>query len=136
MAPLQLTKEQRVHFIDNLEQRCNTMVFSRNCLGILSRSFHLGTPWVILLVLLTGPRWMVNMASLGLMLCIALFYIFNGCFLSMLEKRLCHDDFTIADPFMELLRLDSSHENRLLVTYMVVASYLVFFYTVYYVRFF
>ena len=62
--------------------------------------------------------------------------MFNGCILKMLEHRLCGDEFTIADPFIELLDLELNSRNRMLISYCIAIGYLAFFMIVYYYRFY
>ncbi len=135
LLPFQLTKEEKTQKIDDLEKWCNTSVMSRKSLGILSRSFHVGTPLMMILTLLMAGQFLATISAICLILVGIMFYRFNGCFLSMLENRLCDDDFTIADPILEALHLDAVNENRLVGTYMVAITFTVVYFTIYYIRF-
>jgi hypothetical protein len=102
----------------------------------MMRACHVATPFGLLFILFVGPKWMASIAGINLVVCICTFFIFNGCFLSMLEERLSGDNFTIADPFLELFNVTVTNENRTLMTYGVAGSYTIFFFIVYYVRFY
>ena len=54
----------------------------------------------------------------------------------MLEHRLCGDEFTIADPFIETIGMDSTSKNRVLVSYFIAIGFFIFFFIVYYFRFY
>jgi hypothetical protein len=53
----------------------------------------------------------------------------------MIENKVCNDDFTIADPFLELLDWEKNTKNRFNVTLMVGSSYYVAIAIIYYIRF-
>jgi hypothetical protein len=55
--------------------------------------------------------------------------------MSMIEHKICDDDFTIADPFLELLDLEKNTKNRYKISLFVGLSYYIIVGTVYYVRF-
>ncbi len=38
--------------------------------------------------------------------------VLDGCILSRLEQKIMNDDFTVIDPFLELIRVDITNENR------------------------
>jgi hypothetical protein len=65
-----------------------------------------------------------------------MFFIFDGCILSMIENKVCNDDFTIADPFLEVLEWDKNTKNRFNVTLVVGLSYYIVIGIIYYIRFF
>jgi len=131
-----LSRETKVAFIDWLETLCGNMPLSPKTMVHMMRAFHVGTPVVLMFVLVVGPKWMATLAAFNLFACISLFFVFQGCFLSMLEERLSGDNFTIADPFLELCQWDCNNTNRTIMTYWVAGTYMVVFYAVYYVRFF
>jgi hypothetical protein len=64
-----------------------------------------------------------------------MFFIFDGCILSMIEHKICDDDFTIADPFLELLEWEKNSKNRFNVTLLIGFFYYVIIGIIYYTRF-
>ena len=54
----------------------------------------------------------------------------------MLEHRLCGDEFTIADPFIETFGMESTSSNRVLISYFIAVGFFMFFFIVYYFRFY
>ena len=136
VLPFQLSREDRTKCIDGLEELCKNVPLSKKSLGILFRSFHVGTPTMMFIILLMAEQWLATLSAFCLFLVGLSFYRFNGCFLSMLENRLCNDDFTIADPILELMHLDPTNENRLVGTYAVALTFIITFLTVYFIRFF
>jgi hypothetical protein len=53
----------------------------------------------------------------------------------MVENKICNDDFTIADPFLELLDMELVSKNRFNISLTVFAIYNIIIATIYYVRF-
>jgi hypothetical protein len=124
---LRLTKEERIKKIDYLESLCDKSVFSRKTLGILFRSYHYNLPLFCIGCVLFANEFMVGLAIVILTISYGCWIPFNGCFLSMLENRVCNDDFNVADPFLELCKLEKTKENRINSSYVVGGSYLLFF---------
>ena len=54
----------------------------------------------------------------------------------MLEHRLCGDEFTIADPFIESFGMASTSANRVLLSYFIAIGFFIFFFIVYYFSFY
>lgn len=130
-----INKEQRKRIVDLLEGLCETSNLSKKTLGYTMRSYHVGTPLILLVFLFNSPQWVVTIHALNLLGVFLCFYIFGGCLLTMLEHRLCGDDFTIADPFIEQMGMELNGKNRLQVSYGMAVGYLIFFFSVYYFRF-
>ena len=65
-----------------------------------------------------------------------MFIFLEGCFLSRIEMELLNDDFFITDPFLEILRIEINNKNRLQLTYIVGAGFLIFYLLLLYIRYF
>jgi hypothetical protein len=78
---------------------------------------------------------MVWLVFILLVIIIVMFFIFDGCILSMIETRVCNDDFTIADPFLEYYKWEKNTKNRFDITLIVASSYYVIIGIIYYLRF-
>jgi len=130
-----LNREQKTKIIDYLEQLCETSRISKKTLGMTVRSYHVSLPFVVLILLFYASQIVVSLAALSLLCVFCLFFLANGCLLTMLEHRLCGDEFTIADPFIETLGIESTSQNRVTVSYFIAIGYLTFFFLVYWYRF-
>ena len=131
-----LSREQKTKILDLLEELCETSRISRKTLGQTIRSYHVSLPFVVLILLFYGGQITVTIAAINLIIVFICFFISNGCLLTMLEHRLCGDEFTIADPFIELLGLESSSKNRVIVSYFIAIGFFILFFLVYYYRFY
>ena len=101
-----LNRKQKEKVVDYLEELCETSPISRKTLGQTIRSYHVSLPFVVLILLFYGTQLTVSIAAINLIIVFILFFISNGCLLTMLEHRLCGDEFTIADPFIETIGMD------------------------------
>ena len=119
-----LTREEKKSIIDFLENFCRSTRFSPKTLGIMFRSFHYNTPIVSLYNIIFKNDYLVMITLFILFLAYTSWIPFNGCFLSMLENRVCNDDFNIADPFLELVNFEKSKKNRIYISYFMGGSYL------------
>jgi hypothetical protein len=129
-------KEQRIKIVDLLEKLCETSNLSKKTLGYTMRSYHVSCPFIIMCFLFYSPQWVVTIHALNLIGVFIFFFIFNGCLLTMLEQRLCGDNYTISDPFIEQMGMELNTKNRLRVSYFIAISYFMFFFLVYYYRFY
>ena len=131
-----LNKEERNKIIDYLVQLCDKTRFSHKTLGVLFRSFHLNVPPICLYAVIFGDTYFV-IFSLIILACSYICWIpFNGCFLSMLENRICKDDFNITDPLLELFQKEKNSKNRMNISYLVGGSYLLIIIVVLYIRYY
>ena len=130
-----INKDERNKWIDEMELKCHNTMFSAKTLGILLRSFHVGTPINFLILTIFAPQFIVNIVILLLFSIILMFYVFDGCFLSMIEIKLCKDDFTIADPILEVLNRELTKQNRHKITLTIMLIYMSIIFLIYYIRF-
>jgi len=130
-----LSKEKRNNIVDKIKNGFKTGKLSDKSLGILIRSFHTSTPVSLLFLSLFAPRYIVNCIVAFLVVVFFLFLIFGGCFLPMVENQICNDDFTIADPFLELLEWEKNSKNRFNISCIIGGSYYVQIAIIYYIRF-
>ena len=132
-----IDKEQRKKVLDIMEQFCEKSSVSRKTLGYTMRSYHVSCPFFIMLLLFYGSQTVVTIAGLSLIFVFGLFVlVFNGCILTMLEHRLCGDEYTIADPFIEMMGMEMNSRNRMFISYCIAIGYFMFFFLIYYYRFY
>jgi hypothetical protein len=129
------SKEFKTSILDSLEHWCHNQRVSSKSIGIYLRSFHLNAPLYIIIAVVLAPKIIADIAAIEFALAFLFFYLFQGCWLSMLESRLCKDSFTIADPFLELFGYEVNRETRNISTCLIMAYFLVIFVAVYYYRF-
>ena len=101
----------------------------------MMRSFHLSTPVCFILITLFAPKKVIWFILFLLVAILLMFFIFDGCILSMIENKVCNDDFTIADPFLEVAAWEKNTKNRFNMTLIVGLTYYVAIGIIYYIRF-
>jgi len=131
-----ISKEKRNKIVEQFKNKCDNSKLSNKSLGIMMRSFHTSTPVFFLLIALFAPKKVVWIVFVLLVIILVMFITFDGCILSMIENKVCNDDFTIADPFLECLDWEKNTKNRFNVTLIVASSYYVAIVLIYYIRFY
>ncbi len=131
-----ISKEKRNKIVETFKNKCDDSKLSNKSLGIMMRSFHMSTPVCFILLALFAPKQVVWVVFILLVIIIVMFFAFDGCILSMIEDKVCNDDFTIADPFLECLDWEKTTKNRFNVTLMVGLTYYVAIVIIYYIRFY
>ncbi len=109
---------------------------SQKSVGVIVRTFHMSAPINFVFILLFAPHLMCVLTMLFLVFVACMFYIFDGCFLSILEKELCNDDFTIIDPNLEMLKMEVNNKNRLFISNIIGILYIIMICLIYYIRFY
>jgi hypothetical protein len=130
-----LSKEKRNQIVDKLTNDFKNGKLSEKSLGILMRSFHSSTPVSFFILSLFAPRYVVNCVVALLVVILFMFIVFGGCILSMVENKICNDDYTIADPILESLDWEKNSKNRFNITCIIGGSYCIMTAIIYYVRF-
>ena len=130
-----ISKEKRNKIVEYFKNKCDDRRLSKKSLGIMMRSFHLSTPVCFILITLFAPKKVIWFILFLLVAILLMFFIFDGCILSMIENKVCNDDFTIADPFLEVAAWEKNTKNRFNMTLIVGLTYYVAIGIIYYIRF-
>ena len=132
-----LFKEKRNQLIDFAERFIRTTNVQDNIACLTLRIFHLFIPVISISILLFGVRnWFMTITLINIII-FTMFFMFDGCILSRLEQRFSEngDDFTVIDPFLVIIDVELTNENRTIYS---IYSSLVGFdetYLIYYYRF-
>jgi hypothetical protein len=78
-------------------------------------------------ILVFGSKFWFNIVMLLNVIVFIMFYVFHGCIISKIEHRFTDDEFTIIDPFLEIINTELTNENR--ATYSFYSSILGFIIT-------
>jgi hypothetical protein len=130
-----ISKEKRNQIVDKIKNLFQSGKLSDKSLGIMMRTFHISTPVSYLILSVLAPRFIVNIVAALLLAIFLMFFVFGGCILSMVENQICNDDFTIADPFLELLEMEKNSKNRFNISLTVFTIYNIIIAIIYYIRF-
>ncbi len=122
-------------FLLDIAEKCKKGRLSQKSIGVIIRTFHMSAPVNFIIILLFASHFMCVLTMTFLVFVACMFYTFDGCFLSILEKELCKDDFTIIDPNLELLNMELNNKNRLYISNIIGIVYILTICFLYYVRF-
>jgi hypothetical protein len=130
-----ISKEKRNKIVEYYKNKWESGKLSKKSLGIVMRSFHMSTPIFFILITAFAPKKVVWFVFFLLVIIFFMFFVFDGCILSMIENKVCNDDFTIADPYLEALGWEKNSKNRFNVTLLVGVTYYITVGIIYYIRF-
>lgn len=131
-----MNRKEIISFIMNLIHKFSGKTnISINSLSHLLRSFHLSTPFFMLLLVFYSNIYISSFVLLFMIKIIICFVYLKGCYLSMIEKELFNDDFMITDPVLEIMKMEKNKKNRYGITFIIGGIYTVVLFTIYYLRF-
>jgi len=127
-------KNKLKNYVENFKKNNQTNISIKGW-GIIIRSIHMSLPVFFILILLCYPFIFCNFVLLIIIIILFLFYSFDCCFLSVLEKYICEDNFVIFDPLLELFHIEINNENRYHISNLLVVQYIIMVAVIYYIRF-
>jgi hypothetical protein len=130
-----LSKKTKSEIINKIVNYFKTSSISLSSIGIIIRSYHFTSPLILIMMLSLGNNLLVNISIICLITIIVMFILFNGCILSMLESKLCNDNFNIIDPTLEYFNMEINYINRMYVSYIIATIFIIAFILIYYYRF-
>ena len=126
------TRKQLIEFAENFLRKTN---IADNTLCLLLRIFHFIIPLISITILLWGTSPLFMTVTLINIIIFTMFFMFDGCILSRLEQRFSEngDDFTVIDPFLVIIDVELTNENRTIYSIYsslvgFVATYLIYYY--------
>ena len=130
-----ISKVKRNEIVEKMKTYFQSGKLTDKSLGIMMRTFHISTPVSYLILSVLAPRYVVNIVAALLLVIFLMFIVFGGCILSMVENKICNDDFTIADPFLELLEMEKTSKNRFNISLTIFTIFNIIIGIIYYIRF-
>jgi hypothetical protein len=126
----------RKKVINFLYNYIDTSNISNKSYGHIIRSVHFSIPIIFLIIISIATYRTCIIIFYLLFIMAILFYLFNGCFITMLELKLLKDNFTIIDPFIEYFNFKLTNDSRLIMTLYIMTLYWYIFLFIIYMRFF
>ena len=105
-------KDEGTTFVDWCESFIRKLNISDKSICVLLRTLHFTMPIVTGTIMLIGSKMWFNIIVVFNIIVFILFFIFHGCILSKIEHRFTDDEFTVIDPFLELIQVELTNENR------------------------
>jgi len=105
-------------------------------LGFLIKSTHFHTPWYFLILFIFLPKPLAILCIIPLFIAFFTFIYLQGCFLTIVERKLLKDDdkINIIDPYIQLLGDDVNESTRFWYTLAISALYCTFIIVLLYCR--
>lgn len=119
----QYRKKLRDKLVNFLLNRIREFELPDDMAGFLLRTIHFHIPWYFLFFFTFLPIKLAFFALIPLLIPFIAFFYFNGCFLTIVEYKLCKNDINIIDPYILLCKDKVTMENRYYYTLGVSISY-------------
>uniref|UniRef100_A0A6C0HGN6 Uncharacterized protein n=1 Tax=viral metagenome TaxID=1070528 RepID=A0A6C0HGN6_9ZZZZ len=105
-------KDEGDQFVDFCEKCIRSIKISDKGTCMLLRSLHCIMPVITVVIMIIGSKTWFQIILFFNILVFILFLLFHGCILSKIEHRFTDDEFTIIDPFLEMLGVELTNDNR------------------------
>jgi len=122
--------------IDYLEDKCNKSKINNYIIGQNIRALHVAIPIFLVTLVFLANKQIVKLVIIYFIIIIFLFIYFDSCLLTLLERRLCNDKFTIFDIILELLNLPIDNKTQKIVSMITMIVIFILCILVYYLRFY
>ncbi len=103
-------------------------------LGFLLKSLHFHTPWYHMIYFMFLPKPFALLALVPLLIAFVLFMYLDGCFLTIVEYKLCQNDLNIIDPYILLGGDEITPTTRYWYTMAIAIIYFTIAFLILYVR--
>lgn len=108
----QYRKELRDKIVNFILDKIRSTGLPDNITGFLLRTIHFHIPFYFLLFFIFFPIKLAFFTLFLLLIPFIAFFYFNGCFITIVEHKLCKDDITVIDPYIILCKDKITIENR------------------------
>jgi len=131
-----ISKENKKNFYNWSVKLLKKLNIEDKSLGFVIKAFHFNIPAFLMLFMVYGSKTLNILIIFYLLSILALFYLFDGCFLTKIEKKIDGEDLTIIDPFLEFCNIDKTHEKRFQISIYIFFTYFSIILFVFYLRFY
>jgi len=130
-----VSKEYRNEVVQHCIQQLKRLGLSEKTIGFFMRAYHVNVPIYFFIAMIYGS-YAVNIVLLIFLFCALIsFIVFDGCILSRIESTLDDEDITVVDPMLEILGFEVNNKNRVQVSYVIAALYLIMAILIFWIRF-
>lgn len=130
------SKENKKKFYNWSVKLLKKLNIEDKSLGFAIKAVHFNIPAFLMLFMVYGSKTLNILIILYLLSVLTLFYLFDGCFLTKIEKEIDGEDLTIIDPFLEFCNIDKTHEKRFEISIYIFFTYFSIILFVFYLRFY
>ena len=106
-------RARRNKFIDYIEMLCRKTHLSDKNLGTWIRAIHINLPAYLMFGIIFTPQWLATICFITVIVIFLAFIYLKGCWLSLLEKRICNDDINVMDAPLELTGYTLDYEDSI-----------------------
>lgn len=127
-------RQLRKRFVEKTINTLRMIGLPDKITGFLLKTMHFHTPWYFLLFFLLFPKPLAVLALVPMLHALFLFFFLKGCFLTIVEYKLCGDDTNIIDPYIILTDAEVNATNRYNYTLIIAIIYFIIVFIILYLR--
>jgi hypothetical protein len=131
-----ISKENKKNFYNWAVKLFKKINIEDKSLGFAIKAIHFNIPAFLMLFMVYGSKTLNIIIIAYLLIVLLLFFLFDGCFLTKIEKKIDGEDLTIIDPLLEFFKIDKTHENRFKNSIIIFFTYFTVILFIFYTRFF
>lgn len=131
-----ISKENKKKFYNWAVKLFKKINIEDKSLGFAIKAIHFNIPAFLMLFMVYGSKTLNIIIITYLLIVLLLFFLFDGCFLTKIEKKIDGEDLTIIDPLLEFFKIDKTHENRYKNSIIIFFTYFTVILFIFYTRFF
>lgn len=131
-----ISKENKKKFYNWAVKLLKKLNIEDKSLGFVIKAIHFNIPAFLMLFMVYGSKILNILIIIYLLSILSLFYLFDGCFLTKIEKEIDGEDLTIIDPLLEFCNINKTHENRFKISIYIFFTYFAVILFVFYFRFY
>lgn len=102
----------QVKFLDYFEKLLRKSGMSNETISFGLRGIHILLGFTLYYCIIFGNKKTFKKAIIAMVFVFSIFFIFNGCILTRLERRFSQDDFIVIDPLIKFCNLSCDHNTR------------------------
>tara|TARA_B100000902_G_C26901128_1_gene712150 strand:+ start:139 stop:552 length:414 start_codon:yes stop_codon:yes gene_type:complete len=129
-------KALKYRIVDYLEGLCNKSKISNKTIGAYLQGWHIWAPFAMFGGFILHPKILCILYFIAEIILLISFYMFDGCLLTRLEKRLTGSTITFIDPYIELRGLELTNDVRYKISLQVAFLYVITTFIILSYRFF
>ena len=131
-----ISKENKKQFYNWAVKILKKINIEDKSLGFAIKAIHFNIPTYLVLFMVYGSKNLNIFIIFYSLSVLGLFYLFDGCFLTKIEKEIDGDDLTIIDPLLEICNIDKTGENRFKSSIYLFFTYFSIILCIFYLRFY
>ncbi len=111
-----ISKETRNSLVEYVIYLIKKTGFSDEISCFILRITHIIIPLLVIVLAMTNSKYFASLSIIIIIIVDILFLLFNGCILTIVERKLSRENYTLIDPLLNMYNVKNTNSNRRNVT--------------------